>query len=65
LISSAVFGLVPVPLDAQTSSDEGEIRHVVDKHAQELQKECLSPENAERLATQAELGRLRAELGIS
>ena len=65
LVSSAVFGLIPVPLEANASSDGRGNRHLMDEHVQHSQSERRSPEDTERMATKAEIARLRRELGIN
>jgi hypothetical protein len=57
LISSAVFGLLPIPIGTQTCGDNRENRHYVEEGAQ-------SPEHIEMMAM-GELARLRRELGIN
>jgi hypothetical protein len=64
LVSSAVFGLIPVPPEVNASSGERGKLHVKHGDVQHPQCERLSSENAERLATKAELARLRRELDI-
>ena len=67
LISSAVFGLIPVPPEANTSycRDGGDDRHAMDEDVQPSQEERAPPKDTERTATEEELARLRRELGIS
>ena len=62
LVSSAVFGLIPVPPEA-SSGNRGN-PHVMHEDVQHAQSEPLSLESTERLATKAELARLRRELDI-
>jgi hypothetical protein len=57
LISSALFGLLPIPIGTQTCSDNREDRHYVEEGAQ-------SPEHIKMIAMR-ELDRLRRELGIN
>ena len=64
LVSSAVFGLIPVPPEANASSGERGKLHVMHGNVQHPQSGRLSSENTERLATKAELARLRRELDI-
>ena len=64
LVSSAVFGLIPVPPEANASSGERGKLHVTHGDVQHPQSDRLSSVNTERLATKAELARLRRELDI-
>jgi hypothetical protein len=64
LVSSAVFGLIPVPPETNASSGKRGNLHVVHEDVQHSQSEPLSSENTERLASKAELARLRRELDI-
>jgi hypothetical protein len=57
LISSALFGLLPVPIGAQACGEDREDRLLMKKDAQ-------SPEYVEMMAI-GELARLRRELGIN
>ena len=54
LVSSAVFGLIPVPPEVNASSGERGNLHVIHGDVQHPQGEHLSSENTERLATKAE-----------
>jgi hypothetical protein len=65
LVSSAVFGLIPVPLEANASGDERGNRHLIDEDVQHPQTGRRSPADTEQMATKAELARLRGELGIN
>jgi hypothetical protein len=56
LISSALFGLLPVPIGTQTYGDDGEYRHRVERDAQ-------SPVYVDMMAM--ELARLRSEFGVN
>ena len=64
LVSSAVFGLIPVPPEANASSGERGNLHVMHEDVQHSQSEPLSLESTERMATKAELARLRRELDV-
>jgi hypothetical protein len=64
LISSAVFGLVPVPPEVNCGG-HGDDRHGIDQDEQPSQGERPLPKDTERMATEEELARLRRELGIN
>jgi hypothetical protein len=64
LISSAIFGLLPVPLGPKTYGDERERYHCVKNDVQYSYSAQLSPENTLTMAS-AELARLRSEFGIN
>jgi hypothetical protein len=64
LVNSAVFGLIPVPPETNTSSGERGNLHVARQDVQHSQSERISPENSERMATKAELARLRRQLDV-
>ena len=63
LVSSAVFGLIPVPPEVNAFSGERENPHVTHEDAQHSQRAPLPLASTERMATKAELAGPHRELG--
>ena len=64
LVTSAVFGLIPIPPEA-SSGDDGRNHHGLNEDVWDAHKEHPLLVDSERMATKAALARLRRALGIN